>query len=49
MQHPLSYVNPDAQIGKDVEIGPFVTIDKNVVIGDGTRIIGEKPCRRGSV
>ena len=27
MQHPLSYVNPDAQIGKDVEIGPFVTIE----------------------
>ena len=39
MQHPLSYVNPEAKIGENVEIGPFVTIDKNVVIGDGTRIM----------
>ena len=34
----LSVVHPDAQIGKDVIIGPFSYIDKNVVIGDGTWI-----------
>lgn len=49
MQHPLSYVNPDAQIGKDVEIGPFVTIDKNVVIGDGTRIMSNATILEGAV
>ena len=48
MQHPLSYVNPDAQIGKDVEIGPFVTIDKNVVIGDGTRIMSNATILEGA-
>lgn len=34
----LSYIHPNAQIGKDVEIAPFVTIYDDVVIGDGTRI-----------
>ena len=48
MQHPLSYVNPDAQIGKDVEIGPFVTIDKNFVIGDGTRIMSNATILEGA-
>jgi UDP-N-acetylglucosamine acyltransferase len=38
MTQPLSYIHPDAKIGKDVEIGPFVTIHENVEIGDGTRI-----------
>ncbi len=39
MIHHLSSVHPDAQIGKDVEIGPFVTIEGNVVIGEGTKIM----------
>ncbi len=34
----LSYINPDAQIGKDVQIGPFCAIHENVVIGDGTQL-----------
>lgn len=33
---PLACVSKNAMIGKDVTIGPFVTIDENVVIGDGT-------------
>lgn len=35
---PLACIHPDAKIGKDVKIGPFVTIDANVEIGDGTII-----------
>lgn len=35
----LAYIHPEAQIGKDVEIGPFVTIEKDVIIGDGTKIM----------
>lgn len=35
---PLACVSKNALIGKDVKIGPFVTIDENVVIGDGTII-----------
>ena len=38
MYNSLSYVHPNAKIGKDVIIGPFVTIEEDVVIGDGTRI-----------
>lgn len=38
MISPLAYVSPDAQIGKDVEIGPFAVIHSNVIIGDGCRI-----------
>lgn len=36
---PLAYIHPEAQIGKNVEIGPFVFIDRNVVIGDDNLIM----------
>ncbi len=39
MSQPLASIHPDAQIGENVEIGPFVTIEKNVVIGDGCKIM----------
>lgn len=35
MISPLACISPDAKIGKDVEIGPFVTIDRDVEIGGG--------------
>lgn len=38
MQHNLSFIHPEAKIGKDVIIDPFVTIHANVEIGDGTHI-----------
>jgi UDP-N-acetylglucosamine acyltransferase len=31
-------VHPDARIGKNVKIGPWVTIEADVVIGDNTTI-----------
>lgn len=34
----LSYIHPNAKIGKDVTIEPFSTIYENVEIGDGTWI-----------
>ncbi|MDR0613376.1 MAG: acyl-ACP--UDP-N-acetylglucosamine O-acyltransferase [Dysgonamonadaceae bacterium] len=34
----LSSVHPDAKIGENVTIGPFVTVEENVVIGDNTCI-----------
>jgi UDP-N-acetylglucosamine acyltransferase len=39
MISPLAYIDPDAKIGKDVEIGPFTFIDKNVIIGDNNNIM----------
>ena len=38
MDKSLSFINPEAKIGKNVTIEPFVTIQKNVEIGDGTWI-----------
>lgn len=32
MISPLAYIHPEAKIGENVEIGPFVFIDKNVEI-----------------
>ena len=39
MISPLAYIDPEAKIGQNVEIGPFCFIDKNVVIGDNNGIM----------
>jgi UDP-N-acetylglucosamine acyltransferase len=39
MIQPLAYVHPQAQIADNVVIDPFVTIHKDVTIGEGTRIM----------
>ena len=39
MISPLAYIDPEAKIGQNVEIAPFVFIDKNVVIGDNNKIM----------
>ena len=39
MISPLASIHPEAQIGENVEVGPFVYIDKNVVIGDNNVIM----------
>ena len=38
MNQVLSSIHPEANIGKNVTISPFVTIENNVVIGDNTYI-----------
>ena len=48
MQQTLASIHPDAQIGKDVIIGPFVTIEEAVIIGDGTRIDSNASILKGS-
>lgn len=48
MQQTLASIHPDAQIGKDVIIGPFVTIEEDVIIGDGTRIEANACILKGS-
>ena len=37
--HPLSVVDPKAQLGENVEIGPFCVVGPDARIGDGTRLI----------
>lgn len=36
--HHTAVVHPKAQIGENVEIGPYAVIGENVVIGEGTKI-----------
>ena len=38
MYQPLSYIHPGAKIAKNVVVEPFTSIDKDVVIGEGTWI-----------
>ncbi len=48
MNHPQSNVNPDASIGKDVKIDAFVTVEEDVIIGDGTWIGPNAVIMKGS-
>ena len=36
--HPSSVVDPGAELGRDVEIGPFCVVGPDVAIGDGSRL-----------
>ena len=51
--HPLAFVSPEAQLGENVEIGPYAYIDKDVVIGPDARLIGTPDAqlvvRKGSI
>ena len=38
MKQPLAYVHPESKVADNVVIEPFVTIDHDVEIGEGTRI-----------
>jgi UDP-N-acetylglucosamine acyltransferase len=38
MIHPTAIVDPTAEIGEGVEIGPYTIVQKGVIIGQGTRI-----------
>jgi UDP-N-acetylglucosamine acyltransferase len=38
MIHPTAIVDPKAEIGEGVEIGPYTVIEKGVIIDQGTRI-----------
>jgi acetyltransferase-like isoleucine patch superfamily enzyme len=38
--HPTSIISKNAKIGKNVFIGPFCNLQKNIIIGDNTRIFG---------
>lgn len=39
MKQPLAYIHPAAKLAPSVVVDPFVTIDANVEIGEGTRIL----------
>jgi UDP-N-acetylglucosamine acyltransferase len=37
--HPTAIVEDGAKLGADVEIGPFCTVGRDVVLGDGVRLL----------
>ncbi len=37
--HPLACIDPKAQLGENVEIGPFCVVGPDVRIGDGTHLV----------
>lgn len=45
---PLAFVDPEAKIGEDCEIGPFCFIDKNVEIGPKNRLMNSVTVLSGS-
>jgi len=47
--HPLAIVNPMAQIGQDVTIGPYCVIEPEVTIGDGCRLEARVVLKNGTV
>lgn len=49
MISPLAYVDPEAKLGKNVEVFPFAYIDKNVEIGDNCVIMPYASIMNGSV
>lgn len=46
--HPLAVVSSMAQIGQDVEIGPFCVIEPDVIIGDGCKLESRVIIKRGT-
>ena len=48
MKQPLAYIHPGAKIAPSVVIDPFVTIENNVEIGEGTRICSNVSIMEGA-
>jgi UDP-N-acetylglucosamine acyltransferase len=48
MIHPSSIISPSAEIGRNVEIGPFCVIEDGVHIGDGCRLEGHVSIKNGA-
>lgn len=47
--HPSAIVSDKAQLGADVEIGPYSIVEDDVIIGDGTRLVAHVAIKSGTV
>ena len=45
--HPTALVDPDAELGADVEVGAYAVVEGGVVLGDGCRVLGHAQVLRG--
>ena len=48
MIHATAIVSPDARIGENVEIGPYVVVEGDVEIGDGSKLDSHAIVKSGS-
>jgi UDP-N-acetylglucosamine acyltransferase len=44
--HPTALVDPGAQLGEDVDVGPFAIVGPDVTVGDGCRIAARATLER---
>lgn len=47
--HRLALVDPSAQIGEDVQIGPFCIVEAGAVVGDGTILEARVSIKKGAI
>jgi UDP-N-acetylglucosamine acyltransferase len=47
--HPLAYVDPGAELGVDVTVGPFCYVEDGVRIGDRTRLDTHVLLKKGAI
>lgn len=47
--HRLALVDPSANLGQDVQIGPFCVVEEGVTIGDGTVLEARSTIKRGTI
>lgn len=47
--HRLALVDPEAKLGRDVQIGPFCVVEGGVSIGDGTILEARVTVKKGTV
>ncbi len=47
MIHPTAIVDPQAELGEDVEVGPYAVIEGGVKLGVGCRVLGHAQVLRG--
>jgi UDP-N-acetylglucosamine acyltransferase len=45
--HPTAVIDPGARLGPDVQIGPYVVIEADVEVGDGSRILAHAVLKTG--
>ena len=38
--HSSAQIDPNAELGEGVEVGPFAVVEAGVTVGDGCRILG---------
>jgi UDP-N-acetylglucosamine acyltransferase len=47
--HPTAYVSPQAEIGANVEIGPFSIVEAGAIIADDCRLLAHASIKSGTV